>query len=186
MSSTNFGQGPKKETIYSGPAPSAQGTVFNGPSAAGTVYNGAPAATTYRPPVAQPVGTAQAQPHSHKAGNLFFLIAALSVMNTILALAGAPIAMALGLGITRVFDSPVRQGGATGPAMVINFVVVGVFALIGYFARQGSRAAILIGMILYAADTASLFLFTPILIISILIHGYFLFALFGAYRTTRS
>lgn len=187
MSSSSFGQGPKKETIYSGPAPSTQGTVYNGPSVPGTVYSGAPAPTAYRPSAAQPVGTAaQAHPHSHRAGNLFFLIAGLSLVNTVLALADAPIAMALGLGITRVFDTLVRQGDATAPAMVINLVVVGVFALVGFFARQGSRAAILIGIILYALDTAALLLLTPLLIVSLLVHGLFLFSLFGAYRASRS
>jgi hypothetical protein len=187
MSSSSFGQGPKKETIYSGPVPSTQGTVYNGPSGGGTAYNGAPAATAYRPAVAQPIGTAaQANPHSHKAGNLFFLIAGLSVLNTVLALAQAPFAMALGLGITRVLDAVARQGNVAGPAIVINLVVIGVFALIGFFARKGSRAAILIGIILYALDTAPLFLFTPPLIISILVHGYFLFALISAYRASGS
>jgi hypothetical protein len=187
MSSSSFGQGPKKETIYSGPAPSTQGTVYNGPSAGGTVYNNAPVPMAYGTAAAQPAGTAAAaNPYTHKAGNLLFLIAGLSVLNTVLALAHAPFAMALGLGITRVFDTVAREGNLAGAALVINLVVIGVFALIGFFARQGSRAAVLIGIILYALDTAPLFLFTPPLIISILIHGYFLFALVSSYRASRS
>ena len=94
--------------------------------------------------------------------------------------------MAFGLGATRVFDAFVRQGGAPAPAMVVNMVVVGVFVLIGFFARHGSRAAILIGLILYALDAAALLLLTPLPIISLLVHGFFLLALFGALRTTRS
>ena len=65
-------------------------------------------------------------------------------------------------------------------------MVVGVFALIGFFARQGSRAAILIGIVLYALDAAALLLLTPLLIVSLLVHGLFLFSLFGAYRASRS
>jgi len=189
MSSAGFGQGPKKETIYEGPSPTTtQGTTYGGFSPTGTVYNGVPpAGTVYRPPAAHPADAAvQAGVHGHRAGNLFFFIAGLSVINTVLALAHVPVAMALGLGITRVFDSLAREGDGVGFVIVINFIVIGVFALIGFFARKGSSAAILIGMVLYAVDMAPLFLFTPVLIISILIHGYFLYALFGAYRASRA
>src|SRR5437879_3401352 len=117
MSSAGFGQGPKKETIYEGPTPTTtQGTSYNGFSPNGPVGNGGPAAgTVYRPPAAQPTDAAAlAQAHGHRAGNLFFLIAGLSVLNTVLALAKAPFAMALGLGITRVFDSFAREGDGVG------------------------------------------------------------------------
>ncbi len=189
MSSAGFGQGPKKETVYGGPAPATgQGTAYGGFSPTGTAYNGAPAAgSVYRAPTTQPAaGATQAPVHSGKAAGLFFLIAGLSVVNTGLALAHAPFAMALGLGITRVFDTMLRQEGAMGPVILINLVVVGVFTLIGFFARNGSSAAILIGIVLYALDTVLLFLLTPLLIISLLVHGYFLFALFGAYRASRA
>lgn len=189
MSSGEFGQGPKKETIYGGPTPTAaQGTTYGGFSPTGTSSNGAPTAgTVYRPPVAQPTDSgAITHTHGHRAGGLFFLIAGLSVVNSVLVFVNAPFTMALGLGITLFFDGLASVKGLIGPAIAINVVVVGVFVLIGIFARKGSAAAILIGMILYAADTLLLLLALPATIILLLVHAYFLYALFGAYRASRS
>jgi hypothetical protein len=189
MSNAGFGQGPKKETVYGGPAPAAQGTVYGGPPVGGTVYNGGSTGTVYRPASqAAPAGSQTAAPgQTSKAGNLFFLIAGLSVLNTVLAFAGAGIALALGLGVTRMFDSALRQGGAAAPVVIVNLVVVGIFVLIGVFARQGSSVAVLIGLLLYAGDSVLLVLDGASLhVVSLIVHGIFLVSIFSAYRTMRS
>jgi hypothetical protein len=185
------GQAAKKETVYSGPPlPPKPGTAYNGsprPASAatttgGTVYSGpAPGTgvhgTVYNPRQAAIPGT-QAPAHSAAArgGNLFFLIAALSVLNTFLILARAPFVMALGLAVTRIFgpDAPMAN------ILFLNVMAVGVVVLLGVFVRHGSKPALLIGMLLYAAD-ALLFFFVgnaALHIPSIIVHGIFMVLMF--------
>lgn len=214
MSSSDFGSG-KKQTVYSGPAPtprgtnnipapkSQYGTVYDGPTQqpdggtgfsgaapGGTVFGGpAPAGTVYSP-------SRQSQPNAglpqvaapdkvKKTGNIFFLIAALSVVNTILAFSGARMAIGLGLGITRV-DVAAHQGNGIAPVLLLNLVAPMVLVIIGIFARQGSSAAFLIGMLLYAGDTVFLWVDGMALHVpSLIVHGIFLVSMFGGYRMTR-
>lgn len=186
--SNGLGPGPKNETVYSGPAPAVStGTVYGGPPLTGSAYNGAAPATVYRPPA--PVGSPAATPSTaaprvgHKVGNLFFLIAGLSVLNSVLAIVGAPIAMALGLGVTRLFDYAAHQSGNVGTAIVINLIIIGTVALIGVFARQGSIVAVIIGLLLYAGDTVLLVADgVGLHIVSLIVHGIFLASIFRGFR----
>src|SRR5262249_54758392 len=119
--SNGFGQSPKKQaaaqgTVYGGPTiQTSEGTVYNGPVVPprGGGYNGTAAGTAnpalgsishLKPPAPNAA-------HANKSGNVFFLIAALSILNTVLAISGAGIALLLGLGITRKFDAELSQGG---------------------------------------------------------------------------
>jgi hypothetical protein len=214
MSNTTIGSGAgtgtKKETVYSGPSPQPrQGTVSSGPPpapAGGTVYGGlapgtnggmiskAPAATgtvydgpgtggtVYNParqnPAARPVQGA-ANTGGAKGGAIFFVIAAFSALNTLLILAHAPFVMAVGLAVTRV-----RANGDMTPVLVLNAIVLGVFVALGVFAMKGSKAAFLVGLLLYAGDTALLLLSgdAALHIPSILVHGFFLYGIVKAFR----
>jgi len=206
MSNTTFGPGAKKETVYSGPspqprqssgpsassggstvyggpAPKAAGTVYNGLGASGTVYgNQETSATVYNPArqgsAARPVQPA-ATPSPSKAGSVFFLIAGFSAINTVLILASAPFVLAIGLAVTRI-----RAEGEMGAVLAINAVAIGIFVALGFFASRGSKAAFLIGLLLYAGDTALLLLSSnPALhVVSIVVHGIFLFSIFKGFR----
>jgi Na+/melibiose symporter-like transporter len=170
MSITPAGVGTKKETVYGGPGtqPSVGGTVYNGPGLSGTA--------TYP---AAPVRPAQRQAGAARGGNVFFVIAAFSAINAVLILAKAPIVFALGLAITRVSaDSPL------GAVLVLNALAIGAFVTLGIFASRGAKAAFVIGLLLYAGDTAVLLLsVNPALhIISIVCHGIFLFSIFKGLR----
>jgi hypothetical protein len=201
MSNTITGPGAKKETVYSGPSPqpkqssgastsaaSASGgsTVYGGTApkpAGGTVYNdNQPAAgTVYNPArqgaAASPSQTA-ANPAPSKAGSVFFVIAGFSAINTVLLLAGAPFVMAIGLAVTRI-----RAEGEMGAVLALNAVVIGIFVALGFFASRGSKAAFIIGLLLYAGDTALLLLDNPALhVVSIIVHGIFLFSIFKGLR----
>jgi hypothetical protein len=199
---TTPGPVPKKETVYSGPpvqnsqsgvyrppAPAAGSTVYNGPEArpaaarsGGTVYSGpAPGGPAYSGPgnsgtVYNPRQAAQpmAQPNSvaAKGAGLFFLVAGFSALNMLLVMAHAPFILAVGLAVVTLYGpaSPVEN------SMLLNIVAIGVVVLIGFFVRQGSKPALLIGMLLYAAD-AALFLIVGDAaphIMSIVAHGLFL------------
>jgi len=211
MSNTITGPGAKKETVYSGPTPqprqssgpsapassggstvyggpapkTAGGTVYNGLGAGGTVYGNQPAAgTVYNPArqgaAARPVQpAANAAPAPSKAGSVFFLIAGFSAINTVLILASAPFVLAIGLAVTRI-----RAEGEMGAVLAINAVAIGIFVALGFFASRGSKAAFLIGLLLYAGDTALLLLSSnPALhVVSIVVHGIFLFSIFKGFR----
>src|SRR5262245_8388273 len=206
MSNTITGPGAKKETVYSGPSPQPQqsggqsaasssgSTVYGGPApkaaeavysgvgADSTVYGNQPASGTVYNPARQGAVARPAQPAtnagSSKAGSVFFLIAGFSAINAILTLASAPFVMAIGLAVTRI-----RAEGEVGAVLAINAVAIGIFVALGFFAGRGSKAAFLIGALLYAGDTALLLLDNPALhIVSIIVHGIFLFSIFKGLR----
>jgi hypothetical protein len=182
MSNTTIGPGTKKETVYSGPTPQTkQGTVYNGPApaaAGGTVYEGPAmktggggmvyggpasgstgyggqaAGTVYTPPrpaASQQPGAPTHDPAARKGGTIFFAIAIFTAINTALIAAGSSIV--LGLGST---TSKVAVQGQVNAIVMINIMVIGVFVLLGIFARQGSKAAFIIGMLLYGGDAVLL------------------------------
>jgi hypothetical protein len=163
----------QKETVYGGPGtqPNAGGTVYNGPG-----LNGAAARTATPARTAQPQGAGKG---AGKGGNVFFVIAAFSAINAVLIMVKAPIVFALGLAITRVSaDTPL------GAVLMLNAVAIGTFVILGIFATRGIKAAFIIGLLLYAGDTAVLLLSAnPALhIISIVFHGIFLFSIFKGFR----
>jgi hypothetical protein len=189
----------KKETVYDGPAPqSRQGTVYNGPSSAaggGTVYDGAalktgsaggtvygaPAAggTVYNPrQAASRAAASAAHPAATKGAGIFFAIAIFSAINTALLAAGSPIV--LGTGLT---SSKLGNQGLMTAIVIMNIVVIGIFVLLGIAARSGSKAAFLIGMVLYGGDTALLLLsgHPEAHIAGIVVHGILLVGLFKAF-----
>jgi hypothetical protein len=197
---TTPGPAEKRETIYSGPPlQTSQGTVYNGPSTSigrsvydgpapgpktgGTVYGGpAPAAPNYGPAgtVYNPRQTAtqfpvpQTDPAGVKGGNVFFAIAIFTALRTALIAAGV---QALGSGYTIAQDQVAKL-------VVINVLIIGVFVMIGIFARHGSKAAFIVGMLLYGADTVLLVL-SPnpeTHIAGIVVHVIFLVGLFQSFR----
>lgn len=208
MSNTTIGAGAKKETVYSGPSPQPKqgvvssgpssapaggtvyggltpgtngGSVYGGPAARGTVYNG-PGSGAVNSPQGQnsPARSVQAGMNTSaaKGGAVFFVIAGFSAINTLLILASAPFVLALGLAVTRV-----RASGDLGPVLILNAVVIGLFVVLGIFAMKGSKAAFIVGLLLYAGDTALLLLDNAALHLpSIVVHGIFLFSIFKAFR----
>ena len=90
----------------------------------------------------------------------FYWVAGLSLVNTAAAFAGGHIHFMVGLGITQVVDAVARKAGAvaTLPALVIDVMIAGVFLAIGLWSSRCNQFAFGIGMLLYAADGALLFL----------------------------
>jgi hypothetical protein len=195
--SNGFGQSPRKQaagqgTGYGGPTiQTSEGTVYNGPAVPprGGAYNGAAGAGQAYSPAKTLTARLSTAPSAdaHKSGSVFFLIAVLSILNTVLAMSGAGIALALGLGITRKFDAELSQGGSIASVLAVNALVASVFVLIGVFARQGKSAAILIGLLLYAGDTVLLALEGVALHIpSLVVHAIFLFIIYRSYRAVQA
>jgi hypothetical protein len=86
-----------------------------------------------------------------KAANWFFIIAALSVVNSLLASRGAYFVM--GLALSQLVDGLVSEtDGIT--IFLSSLIFPAVFALFGYFGGKYARWAFIVGGIMYIIDAA--------------------------------
>jgi len=98
--------------------------------------------------------------------NWFYWVAGLSLLNSVILLAGGKWNFIVGLAVTQIIDVMVLQmsGQANGfnafgvVGFMIDILVAGVFILFGFFAGKGSVAVFITGMVLYLFD-AVLYLF---------------------------
>jgi hypothetical protein len=111
-----------------------------------------------------------------RGASWFDWIAALSVVNAVLATMGGWVFLA-GLGITtRAF----RFGAARGNSglaigFIVTLIAAGVFFLLGYFAKQGQQWALVLGISVYALDAVLLLADAPQAWLMIAFHAYALF-----------
>jgi hypothetical protein len=118
---------------------------------------GAAAADAARPQAKVPLS---ALSRLKSGARWFYWVAGLSLVNTVVAFAGGHMHFVVGLGITQLVDAVARKAGAaaTAPALVIDAMIAGAFAVIGLWSGRCNQFAFGIGMLLYAADGALLFL----------------------------
>ena len=94
--------------------------------------------------------------------NWFYVIAAVSVVNSIIFLLDGGVTFIVGLGLTQFVDGLMgaiaeelgTEGGAVAKAigLGLNLVLVGLFVMFGFLSRKGKRWAFVVGMILYGLD----------------------------------
>ncbi|MBN1766537.1 MAG: hypothetical protein JW860_14880 [Sedimentisphaerales bacterium] len=98
----------------------------------------------------------------------FYWIAALSLVNTVLMIAGSELSFIVGLTITIIIDSIAAELGPI--AMIIAFIfdvtLAGCFIIFGIFARKGHKWAFIAGMVLYGLDTLLIVLLVLLIPIS--------------------
>lgn len=83
----------------------------------------------------------------------FYWVAALSLINSVVALAGQQWRFILGLGVTQLVQELAEQSGNAGmKAGLVSLGVIGLFAFLGQRAAQGYHWAFLAGMTLYGLD----------------------------------
>jgi hypothetical protein len=114
-----------------------------------------------------------------KGGASWFLwIGGLSIVNSIIGLAGGGVHFIVGLGVTQIVDALAHQVGSSGLVLdiIINGFVVGIFVLFWKFASKGQSWAFIVGMILYALDGLLLLMFKDIF--STAFHAYALFRIY--------
>ncbi|MBN1788539.1 MAG: hypothetical protein JW806_09135 [Sedimentisphaerales bacterium] len=126
---------------------------------------------------------------AEKACGWFGAIAAFSLINSVLIFFQAEVTFVIGLGITMIVDgfiAAAREESAgtfatvlTIIGIMINLVLIGVFALFWFLSRRGSKAAYIIGMVLYLLDGLLFLLFGDF--IGLAFHGFFLYMLFGGW-----
>lgn len=164
MSSSGFGQSPKKESVYS-----YSGTDLGRPG--GALY----------PITADEIAARNARPQATnsagdvaKGGRILYLIAGFTAVNVLLTFVNAR--FAVGIGVTQIFASDM------GTFLVANGMAIGMFILLAVFAGNGHRSALAVGMLLYAGDLAWLLANQPAKhMVSVAVHGIFLVSLVNAF-----
>ena len=98
----------------------------------------------------------------------FYVIAGLSLLNTILSISQANIRFFVGLGITQVIDAITILASEDYPAastifkiisVILNTIFAGIIALFGWLALQKKAWAFIVGMILFSLDSILSLLF---------------------------
>lgn len=98
----------------------------------------------------------------------FFLIAGLSLVNSLFTLMGSEYTFVGGLGLTQFVDGFARgfseslvqlQTAIRITGFIIDLLILGVFVLIGYLGLKRKLAAVITGMALYVADAMILIFF---------------------------
>jgi hypothetical protein len=138
------------------------------------VYNGAAPGVT-APRYGTQAAVAAVNVGAVRGAKIFYTIAGFTAINTVLMFVG--IRFAIGVGNFRL------SGATLGTIILVNLVGAGLFVLLGVFTQGGSKIALLTGTALYAGDLVLLLMNDAGLhIISIVIHGLFLFYLYNAFR----
>lgn len=116
----------------------------------------------------------------------FYWIAALSLINTLLAVAESDTRFVIGLAVTQFVDGvayfvgqdlPEARTIVLGIAFVMDLVILGIFVLFGYFGGKGRRWAFITGLVLYGVDTILMLAFQDWLGFGF--HLFFLWGLIG-------
>jgi hypothetical protein len=98
--------------------------------------------------------TAASIAHMRSGASWFYWVAGLSLVNTVMALAGSGIRFIFGLGVTQLISELGSELGPAGKgvALVLDLLAAGVLVLFGFFGNKGHSWAFIIGMILFALD----------------------------------
>lgn len=120
----------------------------------------------------------------------FFWLAALSMINSLLAAFGTNMHMLFGLGYTQITDAILGvafEGESSGIGVAVSLattaVVAGLFALIGFLSHKGILLAYIGGLVLYVIDTLVLLGLSAVLSLwsdlwlDLLFHAFVLFQL---------
>jgi hypothetical protein len=141
---------------------------------------------TSAPPTSQQLAIANLMRRAKSGASNFYWIAALSLINTVLVVAESQTRFVIGLAVTQFVDAFAYYAGQDTPeaktillviAFVIDFVIIGLFALFGYLSTKGQRWAFITGIILYALDAVLMLIFQDWL--GLAFHAFFLWGLFN-------
>jgi hypothetical protein len=141
----------------------------------------APKATATAMPARDPATEAQLK----SGASWFYWIAALSLINSIVAFTGSDWRFILGLGITQVFDGLAHDIGSAGNAVVLalDLIAAGVCVSFGVFAHKRHLSAFVVGMVLLALD-GLIFLFVQDWV-GVGFHVFVLYCLFRGAKACR-
>ena len=113
----------------------------------------APAVATAPGAIAESVEQQQLARRRRIGARWFYWIAGVSLVNTVVALAGQHWRFIVGLGVTQVANGlAARAGRGWAPALLLDLLLIGGFVLLGYLALQGQQWAFPVGIGVYALD----------------------------------
>ena len=116
----------------------------------------------------------------------FYWIAALSLVNSIMALTGSKWGFALGLGVTQIIDAAASSFAGAGQAIAftLDLLAAGLLVLFGVFGNKRHVWAFVVGMVLVGLDTV----LTGLLLMwmSLAFHVFALFCIFKGYQACRA
>ena len=135
----------------------------HGVTRAGTSRDdGKSACASSGPAVAAPAMDPMLERRVRAGASWFFAIGIFSVVNALIALSHSGAFFLVGLGVNLLIHN-----------LAVNFIIAGIFALFGVFARKAQTWSFIVGILLYALD-GLLFLSTG-LWLPLLFHGYVLY-----------
>ena len=134
---------PRRTLPTFGPVPAAPSTTTMQPSARSIPRAGTPASVAR-----------EALERRRRSGALwFYWVAALSLVNSVVALTGQHWRFIIGLGITQLADALAARTGHGGVTVaLVDAAVIGGFVLLGRFALRGRLWAFGVGAAFYALD----------------------------------
>ena len=111
-------------------------------------------------------------------GSWYYWVAALSLVNSVVAFSGGGGGFVIGLSVTQFVDAMLSADGGVmkGVGLALGVLAAGVFALFGVFACKRHVWAFIVGMLLYGLDTILTVLDQQWL--GLAFHGWVLFSLF--------
>lgn len=88
-------------------------------------------------------------------GSWYYWVAALSLVNSVVAFTGGGGGFVIGLSVTQVLDDVLAKAGGNAKVigLVLGVLASGAFATFGVFACKRHSWAFIVGMVLYAFDT---------------------------------
>ena len=134
---------------------------------------------------AAPPVPADKHPRVLASANWFFWIAALSVINSVIAHSGGRYHFIMGLGATEVVDVVMARFGGGGVALALGFdlLIATIFVGFGLFARRALLWAFVVGMAVYALDGLLYLLVGDWF--GMLFHAYALYCIFLGFNVLR-
>jgi hypothetical protein len=121
--------------------------------------------------------------------NWFILIAAFSILDSVVLLSNGNFHFVVGLGVTEISDLVANEvaaqhlewaATAKGTALGLTFLAAAFFATVGFGSRRGLRWVFVLGLAFYAVDLVVLVFLREWLCIAF--HGYALFRISGGLR----
>lgn len=108
----------------------------------------------------------------------FFWIAGLSIINSLVANSRHGIVFVVGLTATQFIDAiGAQMNSGSNVALVLNFIIAGIFVLFGVFAMRRQNWSFIAGMVLYALDA-----FLALAVKTWLGFGFHIFVLFWIFQ----
>lgn len=114
-----------------------------------------PGVGTVSPAAASSAALEELDKRVRSGGSWYYWVAALSLVNSVMAFTGGGGGFVIGLSVTQFLDVMLAEAGGNVKVigLVLGIAAAGLFATFGVFACKRHSWAFIVGMVLYAFDT---------------------------------